>query len=198
MKVLVIPEDIRTDGYLLTPIIERMFRAIGHSKAKVVECRDPVLGGVENALSWEVIQGIIDEYRYFIDVFVLVIDRDCNQNRQSRLDRLEQLAVNELGDAKLFVAQLAWQELEVWTLAGLKVLPAKWKWKDIRNECHPKEKYFEKLAEARKLTDGPSQARAVLGPEAAGNYARIKSLCPEDIVNLETRIREWLKASGVV
>ncbi len=193
MKVLVIPEDIRNDGYLLTPIINRMFRAIGFPRAKVVECRDPVLGGVEEALKWELIEEIIDEYHYLVDVFVLVVDRDCDQDRQARLDRLESLAAAKLGESKLFLAQLAWQELEVWTLAGLDERPKEWKWRDIRKECHPKEKYFEKLARDLKLDDSPGQGRSILGERAAARYPAIKTLCPEDFGSLEKRLKAQLK-----
>ncbi len=52
MNVLVIPEDFRKDQYVLKPIIQKMMQAIGLS-ARVEVCRDPLLGGVGEALKWE-------------------------------------------------------------------------------------------------------------------------------------------------
>lgn len=51
-RVLVIPEDFRKDQFVLEPIVSKMFEAVGR-KAKVIVCRDPLLGGIDQALKWE-------------------------------------------------------------------------------------------------------------------------------------------------
>ena len=51
-RVLVIPEDFRKDQYVLEPIVTKVFEAVG-KKAKVIVCRDPLLGGVDQALNWD-------------------------------------------------------------------------------------------------------------------------------------------------
>ncbi len=85
----------------------------------------------------------------------------------------------------------AWQEIEVWALAG-QDLPRDWKWQEIRAEVHPKETYFEPFARQRGLTSEPGEGRTTLGREAAQNYTRCRSLCKEDIQSLESRLRDWL------
>ena len=195
MNVLVIPEDFRKDQYILKPILEAMFGAIGQGNAKIRVCDDPLLGGVREALKWERIEQIIKRYRWKIDVFLLCVDRDGDENRKHALNRLEQLAAEILPLAKYFVAENAWQEIEVWVLAGHLDLPTEWNWAEIRAELDPKELYFLPFATQRDVLQGPGQGRKTLAQEAARRYPRIKQLCQEDIGNLETRIRIWLDNS---
>ncbi len=88
------------------------------------------------------------------------------------------------------LAENAWQEIEVWVLAGHD-LPPDWSWKEIRNEPNPKEVWFEPYAKARGRFDEPGQGRKTLAREAAARYGRIRLLCPE-IGELEDRIRSWV------
>jgi hypothetical protein len=89
------------------------------------------------------------------------------------------------------VAQNAWQETEAWVLAG-QDLPKEYNWQEIRQEIHPKATYFLPFAQQRNLLDTPGEGRKSLAEEAARQYDRIRQLCPEDIVNLETRINTWI------
>jgi hypothetical protein len=57
-RVLVIPENFRKDQYVLEPIRVKLFDAVGR-KAKVIVCRDPLLGGIDQALRWDRIQEIM-------------------------------------------------------------------------------------------------------------------------------------------
>ena len=59
MNVLIIPEDFRRDQYILKPIFERLFRSIGRRRARVEVCRDPLLGGVDEALKSDRISEIV-------------------------------------------------------------------------------------------------------------------------------------------
>ena len=87
----------------------------------------------------------------------------------------------------VFLAENAWQEVEVWVLAGHD-LPKDWTWQDIRQEPNPKETYFEPFAKQRSVLDEPGQGRKTLAREAAENYGRIRSLCREDVASLEAAI----------
>lgn len=80
-------------------------------------------------------------------VFVLIVDRDCDPNRRAKLDHIERRATQLLaGSNRIFVAEEALEEVEVWVLAGLDGIP--WAWQAIRTECHPKERYFDQLVGA--------------------------------------------------
>lgn len=195
VNVLVIPEDFRQDQYVLKPIIEKILGAL-NVKAKVRICTDPLLAGVTEALKWKRIQEIVDRYKGMTKLFLLIVDRDCQENRRERLDILERNAAERLAGAScMFLAEAAWQELEVWVLAGLKDLPKGWSWKAVRADCDPKETYYNPYAEKRALGDAPYSGRETLAREAAANYPRIRQLCPEDIGALEERIRNALEAA---
>jgi hypothetical protein len=189
MNVLIIPEDFRKDQYVLKPIIEAMLAQAGKPRANVRVCQDPLLGGVEQALKWERIAEILDRYRAMVHVFLLIVDRDGEPGRRAALDRIENLASENQPAARLLLAENAWQEIEVWALAG-QDLPGYWSWQDVRNEVHPKETYFLPFAEQRGLINEPGQGRKTLARESARNYRRVRSRCPEDVGALEDRIRE--------
>jgi hypothetical protein len=191
MNVLIIPEDFRKDQYILKPIIAAMLAAIGGPRAVVRVCQDPLLGGINAALKWERIEEILRRYRYQVDLFLLCVDRDGEVGRRSQLERLEGQAAASLGAGRLLLAENAWQELEVWTLAGHD-LQTGWRWAAIRAERDPKERYFSRLARQRKLLNEPGGGRKILSEEAARRYDRIRRRCPEDIAALEDRIRAWI------
>lgn len=193
MKVLVIPEDFRKDQYMLQPIIKAMMEALGKPKSKVIVCKDPLLGGISEALKWENIKYIIERYP-MVDLFLLCVDRDGKEGREVKLDLLEREAKEILSNGKLFLAANAWQELEVWVLAGHD-LPNEWKWQDIRKEINPKEQYFLPFATQRNVIDSPGEGRRILAEEAARRYNRIRQLCTEDVENLENRINLFLSNS---
>lgn len=185
MNVLIIPEDFRKDQYVLKPIIERMMNAVGKRRATIRVCQDPLLGGIDQALRWERISEILDRYRGMVDLFLLIVDRDGDCHRRSALDNLETEADRIRGGRLL--AENAWQEVEVWVLAGHD-LPADWNWRDVREDPNPKERYFEPFAELGGVLNSPGGGRKRLAQEAARRYPRIRMLCPE-VGDLESRIR---------
>lgn len=191
MNVLVIPEDFRKDQYMLKPIVLAMMKSLGKPKATVKVCQDPLLGGIGEALKEERLQEILERYKGMVDLFLLCVDRDGNNNRKERLTELEQKAAEILKDDRFFLAENAWQEIEVRVLAGHD-LPKEWNWQTIRAEVHPKEQYFELLASQRNLLNSPGQGRKLLAEEAAQKYNRIRRLCCEDVVALENRIHAWV------
>jgi hypothetical protein len=187
-NVLVIPEDFRKDQFVLKPIVERMMAWIG-AAARVKVCMDPLLGGVGEALKWQRLEEIIKRYKGTTRVFLLVVDRDCVEGRRTSLNALELKAAELIGEGdRVFLGEVAWQELEVWVLAGMNDLPKTWAWKDIRSECDPKERFYDAYASERRLLDAAYEGREVLAKEAARNYQRIRQLCPEDVLALEQRI----------
>ena len=183
MRVLVIPEDFRNDQYLLKPLFERLFRAIGKAGARVRVCQDPLLGGIGEALKSERIQEIVDQHGGMTDIFILCVDRDGSRGRRARLDQIEA----EFGSDRTFLAENAWEEIETWILAGLD-LPTGWRWADLRAEVHVKERYFDVLAHERGVADGPGGGRKALGEEAARNIPAIRLKCPEDFDALAQRL----------
>ncbi len=187
-NVLVIPEDFRKDEHLLRPILRKMVTGL-RSRARVDICWDPRLRGVAEALHWERIEGILHRYQGMYHCFLLIVDRDGNAHRRKRLDRLEGLARELLSADRLF-AENAWQEVEVWALAGMTDLPPEWAWTEVRRHPDAKETYFDDYVRRRELSRAPYGGRQALGREAARNYARIRQLCPEDVGNLERRLKE--------
>ncbi len=183
MKVLIIPEDFRNDQYILRPLFQRLLRRLDRPRAKVVVCQDPLLGGIGEALKSERLAEIVERYDGMIDLFVLCVDRDGDENRRQRLDAIEE----EFGDGRDFFAENAWEEMETWMLAGLK-LSKRWRWSKIRAEVSVKERYFEPLAQERGLADHPGGGRKPLGEEAARRVEAIRQRCPEDFGVLAERI----------
>lgn len=190
MKILVIPEDFRKDQYMLKPIITAMMAKLGKHRTKVMICQDPLLGGISEALKWENIENIINQYP-MVDLFLLCVDRDGKEGRKTALEKIEEKAAKILSSQRLLLAENAWHEIEVWVLAGQN-LPSSWNWQDIRNEINPKETYFLPLSQQRNLLNDPGEGRKTLAEEAAKRYDRIRKLCPEDIVNLENKINTYI------
>ena len=189
MKVLIIPEDFRQDQYLLKPLFERLFRSIGRRNARIRVCREPLLGGVREALKSERLAQIVERYDGMIDVFILCVDRDGDEGRRQRLNDIEA----EFGEDRSFFAENAWEEIETWVLAGLN-LPADWAWADVRAEIHVKERYFNVLARERGIADRPDGGCEELGREAARRIPAIRQKCPEDFDALARRIEAEVAA----
>lgn len=183
-NVLVIPEDFRKDQYILKPVVQAILRAAGKPNATLRVCQNPMLGGIGQALNRERILAIVHQYP-MVDLFVHCIDRDGDSGRRTKLDTIEAYAGK---DGKPILAEHAWQEVEVWVLAGMSDLPNEWTWRDIRAEVDLKERYYLPFAKQRGLDHLPDQGRKALGIEAANNYQRIRSRCREDIAVLEKRI----------
>ena len=173
MKVLIIPEDVGNDQYILKPLFEKLLSSIGKPHARVRICQVR-LGGIGEAMKSNRIKEIVRRYDAMTDVFVLCVDRDGNTGRRQRLDDIE----DKFKVGRHFLAENAWQELETWVLAGLE-LPRDWSWSDIRAEVHVKEIYFDALAKDRSVADGPGRGRKVLGEEAARRIQVIRQKCPE-------------------
>ena len=184
MKVLVVPEDPTYDQHLLKPLLTQLCKSFG-KPANVIICTDPVLGGKGEALKENRIHEIVERYQAMIDVIILCVDRDGDTAVRHRLESIER---NREGDGVAFLGQEAWEEIETWALAGLK-LPSQWRWRTIRSEVQVKEIWFDKLVELRGLADAPGRGRKPLGKEAAAKIGAIRQKCPEDFDRLATRLK---------
>ena len=188
MKFLVIPEDFRKDQYILLPIMQSLLKNVGFVNSKVQVCKDPLLGGVTEALKKERLAEVFQRYEGMVDVFILCVDRDANLGREAILRSLEQHFRNRV----TLVASQAWEELETWLLAGVN-LPADWKWQEIRSARDVKEEYFDPLSSQLDLASEPGGGRRTLGQQASARIQRIRRLCTEDFDNLAKRL-EALRA----
>ena len=81
----------------------------------------------------------------------------------------------------------AWEEIEAWLLAGLK-LPAEWRWTDVRAEVQVKERYFDRLTQLLGLAEDHGGGRERLGRIAARRINAIRRKCPEDFDLLARRL----------
>ena len=187
MNVLLIPEDFRKDQFVLKPIVQAIFAAAGKPHANVQTCMDPLLGGIDQAMSWERLDEIIDQYKGMVHLFLLLVDRDGEKTRRAALDALEARAAAKLS-ADRFYGEHAWQEIEVWAIAGLD-LPRGWSWADVRTHRDPKEAYFAPLARQHGVDQEPGEGRKTLAKLSSQNYARIRARCPEDVGALEERLK---------
>ena len=182
MKVLLIPEDFRNDQYILKPLFSRLLKTMDR-RVRVRVCQNPLLGGVGEALKPERLAEIVQQYEGTTDVFILCVDRDGVIGRRQQLDRIER----EFGSHRLFFAENAWEEIETWILAGLK-LPGSWRWADVRAEVHVKERYFDRLVSQRGLSGALGGGRMRLGEEASHRISAIRQKCPEDFDALAKRL----------
>lgn len=191
MKVLIVPEDFSKDQFILKPVFSRLLASIGKPRAKVRVCRDPLLGGIDEALKKERIAEIIDRYGDEVRIIILCVDRDGKPGRRLRLDNIEREMERRIettfGDGLDFLAADAWEELEAWVLAGLE-LPGDWRWTVVRAEVQVKERYFDRLANSLGLAEDHGGGRERLGNVAARRVNVIRQKCPEDFDYLAQRL----------
>lgn len=186
MKVLVIPEDQTNDQYVVKPVVERIFDELGR-KADVHVLPEPRLRGAEDALDIALIRQIVEE-NPMVDLFVLVVDRDCDRRGHTvRVAQIEALH-------QRLVGCLAVQETEVWMLALHREeveRESKVKWKEIRSHCDPKEAFANKFLE-HLASSGPGSGRKAAMRALSGKWKTLLALCPE-IRELRDRIGRALE-----
>jgi len=184
MKVLVIPEDHTLDQHILKPVVEHIFRDVGR-KAKVFVLQNPRLRGVAQALDKDMLARVLDESP-MIDLFLLIVDRDCDKTRKDRLEARIQQATKS---GKAMLGCLAVEEVEVWALALHRGEFDNWP--DVRRECHPKEVYFDPFVAKKNWLETVGKGRTAAMKALAGNWKSLKSVCCE-IQELQGEITAWL------
>jgi hypothetical protein len=192
LNVLIVAEDYRKDEYILKPIVTSMLEEVGKPRANVRVCRDPMIGGVEDALDPDTIEDVILTNPLF-DLYLLLVDRDADPNRHERLVQAENNAADSTRPTQAFLAGQAHQEVEAWLLAGQPDLPNEWNWVDVRAERQAKERYYDPYVAQKTLTNSPGGGRKPLGQVAGSNYAdRVRQLCDE-VQDLEDRVAETVE-----
>jgi hypothetical protein len=143
-----------------------MFAYLGKPHAKI-DIVSPKIKGLEAVKNLDHIREIITESPES-HILLLCVDRDGDPHRRKALDDLETRVQRFLPRPRFFLAEQAWQEIEVWALAGIDWrLKPKWTWEAIRSERDSKEHYFEPVAESWGRVNSPGRGRKVLGAEAA-------------------------------
>ena len=184
-------EDHTLDQYVACPVIKLLMARLGRPRTEVRPITNPRLHGVENLMSQ--ICEILERYGAVADLVIFVVDGDCQDGRDGKLDRLSKM--RRLIDAcqsypEKGVAVVARQELEVWALWGSRsALPAGWA--KVTQECHPKERFFEQLtAAADRRVPGYGRQRLTALSVAEG-WDSLSGGCPE-LKELEVAVREKL------
>lgn len=188
MRVLIIPEDQELDRYILLPVIEKLFDELGR-KARVEVLPEPRLRGTSDALDRSLIAQIVADNRAMTDMFLLVLDRDCNRERHE-----ERVADLESSHGGVLLAALAVEEVECWMLALFDEWPGAVTWGDVRRECDPKERFAEPFLDglaSRNGSVGPGRGRKATMRSLPGNWRRLISRCDE-VRDLMERIRAHL------
>ncbi len=182
MKILILLEDTPNDQHMAVPLVRALCQQRGIT-AKVAASQER-LGSVEEAMNPERLIPIIESHQGMVDLFILIVDRDCRApdrprggDRAQGLAHLEQVIASKgvLGPGQRFITCQAEEELETWLLAAFDNLP----WQKVRNDCDPKESYFEPLARQRGVIENVGGGRQELMREAMGRFKRIWQLCPE-------------------
>ena len=186
MNILLIPEDFRHDQYVLNPLFRKLFASIGKPYAKIRTCTDPLLGGISEAMKRDRLCEIFDQYNGMVDAYILCVDRDGREGRTTALKALESEFDN---DNRNFFGVAAREEIEVWALAGLDD-PSLKPFKQIAEDHHPKERFFDPYAASRGLNLSLGQGRQTLARESASNLSRLLSRCPQDLGELRDRLSE--------
>ena len=172
-RVLLVLEDPTYDQYIVKPLVERLCGQAGRRNVRVDVLLDPHLRGVEQALDADVWEQIACKYP-MIDLFLLVIDRDCVPARQARLDNVR---ANMTSNRRGMDGCLAIEEVEVWLLAGFRGKLGE-PWNVVRKECHPKERFFEPFMRAQEAR-GVGGGRLRLMRAAVRKLAPLTQACPE-------------------
>lgn len=184
MKVLVITEDPTHDQYLVKPVVEQLFVDLGR-QASVEILRDPHLRGIDEALDPAVVAGIVQD-NPMIDLFLLVVDRDCDRFRNTA-----RAAARVADHPERLLACLAREEVEVWMLAlHKKALGVPWK--QVRAHCDPKEAFADPLL--RRLgSTGPGFGRKRAMRALSGQWRSLLTSCRE-LKELRDEIGAWIAA----
>jgi hypothetical protein len=180
MKVLVIPENPKYNGYILKPLAKRLLQSIGKLQAQVIVLTDPFAQGYDMIKAE--LPTICERYHHF-DLLLFLPDDDCC-DRTAELRNIEREA--EQTGVNL-IACAAIPEVEAWLLAGhVDKLPDHWQ--AVRADCDLKERYFKPFLQ-QYSNRGAGGGRQQLMQAALLHFTGILSRCPE-LKTLQQRMRE--------
>jgi hypothetical protein len=186
VKVLVIPEDQELDRYIVKPVIEALFDDL-RMRAAVDVLPEPRLRGAGDALDHAMIDDIVAK-NPMVDLFVLVVDRDCD--RMGNEGKARALQTRHEGKLLACVAQ---QEIEVWMLAlhweDLRKAHGLEYFSTVRAHCDPKEEWAEPLLESLG-SGGPGRGRKRAMRAIAGQWRSLRGRCDE-LAALQEAVVAW-------
>lgn len=153
----------------MVPVVERLLRDLGKTPRMFPGER---LRGTGEALDRDVIDRIIEDSP-MIDVFVLVVDRDCNREKTE-----QKVAARVKEHRGKLVACLAKEEVEVWMLAlhrgALGV-----SWSEVRDHCDPKEAFAKPFLHRSGWTTDVGGGRKRAMRDVGASFRGLLRVCPE-------------------
>jgi hypothetical protein len=179
---VVVAEDPTNNGYILKPLVTAVLKSCGRPRAKVSVLSNPRTTGYEHAK--QLLKNELIERYKFVDLLLFLPDAD-GKDRSLEFQALENQA--HVVGTKLICCAAA-QEVETWLLAG-HIDKLQESWMQIRLNSSVKEDVFQSFLAANGDQRLPGGGREQLMIETLGNYAGLKSRCPE-IEELEKRIRD--------
>lgn len=184
MRILIIPEDQECDRYIVKPVIEALFSHI-RVPARIDVLPEPRLRGADQALEPGLLRTII-EGNPMVDLFLLIIDRDCNRMRN--VERTRARITEHHGR---LIGCVAHQEIEVWLLA-LYTKKMTSPFREIREHCDPKEHFAEPFLKELDA-DGPGGGRKRAMYAITGQWRSLCERCPE-LKQLQKDIENWARS----
>ena len=178
---VIVAENPRNNGYLLTPLVQRILTACGRPNARVQVLSNPRTNGYEHAKDL-LRSELIARYK-FVDLLVFLPDAD-GKDRSREFEDLEAQADRE---GTSLVCCAAREEVETWLLAG-HVDRLAVPWHNIRSDISVKENHFEAFIREFGDQRRPGAGREDLMRETLSNYEGLKARCPE-LSDLEERLR---------
>ena len=189
LKVAAICEDHTNDQYIVRPVIQSLLGHLGKPKAQVTVVTSPRLHGFDDVMSQAC--ELLERWGAVSDVVVFAVDTDCEDGIKRDKNKIlalgNRLASCESNGEKA-VALLAREEVETWALWGSRA-NLNSRWENVRDECHPKERYFNGL-----ITDAdrnrPDGGRArLMEMSLSGGWQSIRTGCPE-LSDFEVKMQE--------
>lgn len=177
-KVSVLCENHTQDQYIIEPVIQAALVEIGKPHATVdVKSIPKDERGVDQLL--ERMCKHLTRWGGPSSAVIFIADADCRDGVGGREDRrrgmLARLEQCEKYQEKAIVV-VAIQEAEVWALWGQRNNLGV-SWPEVREECDPKERWFESLISNDLTPDGGR--RSLMERSLAAGWQSLKTGCPE-------------------
>jgi hypothetical protein len=186
VKVLIVPEDQELDRYIVLPVVQALFDDLG-LRARIQVLPEPRLRGSAAALDAAVVRDIV-QANPMEDLFILVVDRDCD-----REDNARRAAERQKEHAGKLVACVAREEVEVWLLALYKN-DLGVSFRDVLAHCDPKEQWAEPLLQKLGST-GPGRGRKSAMRALKGSWRSLRDTCTE-LRDLQAAIQDLRQAGA--
>jgi hypothetical protein len=190
---MIIPEDPTLDRYVLRPIVQHIFEDLGR-KVHVDVLQDSRLRGIDKVLDPVAVEDAIRDREGMFQLFLLLVDRDCNDGRQQGRNNVETARKREVESEGKLLACLAVEEVEVWMLA-LHREELEEGWADVRRHCHPKERYAEPFLKKKGWLVTPGKGRMKAMEGLGTKWKGLLQVCPE-LADLKRHIAVWLEQQG--